>query len=167
MKKAKICLLGASGTGKTSLTRRFVEGLFSDRYLATVGVKIDHRDVDVDGHPLRLVLWDINGEDEFVRVHESYLRGAAGCILVVDGTRDSTLATAVDLRRRALAALGAVPTLLLLNKSDLRADWRLLPRALPDLGPECPILHTSAKTGDGVEDAFLVLARRLYPSDDG
>lgn len=167
MRKAKICLLGAFATGKTSLTRRVVEGLFSERYLATVGVKIDHHDVDVDSVPLRLVLWDINGEDEFIRVHESYLRGAAACVLVVDGTRAWTLATALDLRQRALTALGPVPMMLLLNKADLRSEWELQPQAISDLGAECPILQTSAKSSEGVDAAFLALARRLIASGGG
>lgn len=161
MRKAKICLLGAFATGKTSLTRRFVDGLFQERYLTTVGVKIDQRDVEVDGDPLRLIVWDINGEDEFVRVHESYLRGASACMLVVDGTRAWTLAVALDLRQRALAALGPVPMALVLNKTDLEAEWEVRPDRLPDFGPDCPVLRTSAKDDLGVGEAFLALARRL------
>jgi len=37
MLKKKVCLLGAYGVGNTSLVRRFVESIFDERYLTTVG----------------------------------------------------------------------------------------------------------------------------------
>jgi Cdc6-like AAA superfamily ATPase len=37
----KVALLGAPGVGKTSLVRRFVDSLFDDKYLTTIGVKVD------------------------------------------------------------------------------------------------------------------------------
>ena len=43
----KICLLGGFGVGKTSLVSRFVHSIFSDKYLTTVGVKIDKKSVDL------------------------------------------------------------------------------------------------------------------------
>ncbi|HET7777303.1 MAG TPA: EutP/PduV family microcompartment system protein, partial [Rudaea sp.] len=64
MLQKKICLLGAFGVGKTSLTQRFVSSIFSDKYLTTVGVKIDKKAVDVGATPVSLVIWDIAGEDE-------------------------------------------------------------------------------------------------------
>ena len=59
MLQKKICLLGAFGVGKTSLTRRFVSSIFSDAYLTTVGVKIDKKTLDVGTTPVSLVIWDI------------------------------------------------------------------------------------------------------------
>lgn len=149
----KICMLGASSVGKTSLVRRFVDGSFSDRYLTTVGVKLDKKDVQVDGQDVRLVLWDLSGEDEFTQLRTSYLRGASGCLLVVDPTRPDTLEKVRELRAKAVEALGDdIPTLTLFNKADLRAEWRV------EADPEA--IETSAKTGDRVEDAFEILARR-------
>ena len=94
MLQKKICLLGAFGVGKTSLTRRFVDSIFSDTYLTTVGVKIDKKTVAVNGNTVNLLIWDIAGEDEVSAVRTSYLRGAAGYLLVVDVTRAQTLAVA-------------------------------------------------------------------------
>jgi GTPase SAR1 family protein len=65
MIKKKICLLGAFAVGKTSLVQRYVHSLFSDKYLTTVGVKIDKKPVNINGAPVDLTLWDIYGEDEF------------------------------------------------------------------------------------------------------
>jgi len=101
MLQNKICMLGGFGVGKTSLVSRFVSSIFSDRYLTTVGVKIDKKKVSLDSGEMTLMLWDIYGQDEFQTVRDSYLRGATGYLLVADGTRYSTLDTAVVLQKRA------------------------------------------------------------------
>lgn len=64
MIQKKICLLGSFSVGKTSLISRYVNSLFSDRYLTTVGVKIDKKQLTLNGKELSLVIWDIAGEDD-------------------------------------------------------------------------------------------------------
>jgi small GTP-binding protein len=162
MLQKKICMLGGFGVGKTSLVSRFVSSIFSDKYFTTVGVKIDKKSVTVDGEEITLILWDIYGQDEFQTVRDSYLRGAAGYLLVADGTRYATLETAATLQRQAEAAVGPVPFLLLLNKSDLDREWQVDERALVKLVDRgWTVMKTSAKTGAGVEEAFAKLARAM------
>ncbi|MBO9512842.1 MAG: GTP-binding protein [Variovorax sp.] len=162
MLQKKICLLGAFGVGKTSLVRRYVDTIFSDTYLTTVGVKIDKKVVRAGAEDLALILWDIAGEDEVAAVRVSYLRGAAGYLLVVDGTRPETLDTAESIQRRIVAELGAVPFFVLLNKSDLQEDWALPAARIEALEAEgWTFRRTSAKTGLNVEEAFMELATRL------
>ena len=162
MLQKKICMLGGFGVGKTSLVSRFVSSIFSDKYFTTVGVKIDKKSVTVDGDEMTLVLWDIYGQDEFQTVRDSYLRGASGYLLVADGTRYATLETAATLQRQAEAAVGRVPFLLLLNKSDLDREWQVDERALVKLVDRgWTVMKTSAKTGAGVEEAFVKLARAM------
>jgi len=162
MIQKKICMLGATGVGKTSLVSRFVLSLFSDTYLTTIGVKVDKKSIAVDGRDVTFMLWDIYGEDEFQTVRPSYLRGASGYLLVADGTRAATLETARALQKTAVGVVGEVPFVLVLNKADLAEDWRVDDRALWKLAEQgWTVIRTSAKTGEGVEDAFLKLARRM------
>ena len=162
MLQNKICMLGGFGVGKTSLVSRFVSSIFSDRYLTTVGVKIDKKKVSLDSGEMTLMLWDIYGQDEFQTVRDSYLRGATGYLLVADGTRYSTLDTAVVLQKRAESVIGRVPFLLLLNKRDLDRDWQVDEQTLVTLADQgWRVVKTSAKTGEGVEDAFTTLAREM------
>ena len=67
----KICMLGSFSVGKTSLILRFVQSIFSDRYLTTVGVKIDKKVISVDGQDVTLMLWDLYGEDEYQKIRMS------------------------------------------------------------------------------------------------
>ena len=162
MIQKKVCMLGATGVGKTSLVSRFVSSIFSDKYLTSVGVKVDKKTVTVGEDPVTLVLWDIYGEDTFQSVRASYLRGAAGYLLVADGTRQLTLDTARSLQKTAEECAGRVPFVLALNKVDLIAEWQVDDKALWKIADEgWPIVRTSALTGAGVEDAFLKLTRAM------
>lgn len=159
IQKCKVCMLGATGVGKSSLVGRFVRSIFSDAYLTTVGVVIEKCRVTRDGHTTDLVVWDLNGEDEFQSVQLSYLRGMSGCLLVVDGTRRETADSALALHGRAIDAVGRVPTVLVVNKIDLPAAWALAPRDLDALARRgWPVVQTSARTGVGVQEAFAAVA---------
>src|SRR5262249_61388959 len=123
MLQKKICMLGGFSVGKTSLVKRFVESAFSETYLTTVGVKIDKKTVDLGERAVNLILWDVAGEDDISTVRMTYLRGCAGYVLVADGTRATTLEVALSLHERVEAEHGALPFVLLLNKSDLQEQW--------------------------------------------
>ncbi len=86
----KVCLLGDFAVGKTSLVRRFVEGRFDDKYLSTIGVKISRKTLARPYGALHLIVWDLAGGEEF-GAESSYLRGAAGALIVGDLTRRETL----------------------------------------------------------------------------
>ena len=125
MIQKKICMIGASGVGKTSLIAKFVHSMFSDKYLTTVGVKIDKKTVSVDGAEVMLMIWDLEGDDEYQRLQMSYLRGTSGYLLIADGTRQITLDQAIEIQGRVAEAVGPVPFLLALNKADLAPQWEI------------------------------------------
>jgi hypothetical protein len=165
MIQKKVCMLGAFAVGKTSLVARFVRSLFSEKYHTTVGVKVDKKIVAVGEEQVNLLLWDLYGEDDFQKLRTSYLRGSSGYVLAVDGTRAETLEKAVILQSRAREMLGDVPFVLVLNKADLVDKWEVEDSAIDELvGQGWSTLKTSAKTGAGVEEAFLTLARRMAGS---
>lgn len=162
MEKRKICMLGAFSVGKTSLVDRFVHSLFSEKYHTTVGVKVDKKEMNVDGDALALLIWDIYGEDDVQEVRMSYVRGAAGYLLVMDGTRRDTLDVARRLQRRVEAELGAVPFVALINKVDLTDAWVIADETIDALRDEgWTVLRSSAKTGEGVEEGFQRLAKAI------
>jgi small GTP-binding protein len=158
--KAKICMLGAFAVGKTSLVSRFVHTIFSEKYHTTIGVKIDKKSLEVGGRKLDLMVWDLAGEDDFQTVRMSYLRGAAGYLLVIDGIRPATVDTAVDLQQRAEKAVGKLPFCVLVNKSDLIHEWQLNDGAIA-LPNNWNVRKTSAKLGTGVNEAFHDLALKI------
>ncbi|MDX8523015.1 Rab family GTPase [Mesorhizobium sp. MSK_1335] len=159
MLQKKICMLGGFAVGKTSLVRRFVQSIFSENYLTTVGVKIDKKSVVLPDKAVDLILWDLAGEDDIGSFRVSYVRGATGLVLVVDGTRPATLAVALSLRERAEAEFGAMPFVVLFNKSDLTDRWAISDGEIDELRQRgWQIYLTSALSGERVDDAFRQLA---------
>ena len=166
MIQKKVCMVGVHGTGKTSLVERYVHSIFSVKYHSTVGVKIDRKLVHLGNTTVNLLLWDIEGRSSEQDVPASYLRGAHAVFFVVDGTRRETLEQLFDLSAHTSSITGDIPSIVALNKVDLKDQWAL---AAADskrlLAGGFHALKTSAKTGDGVEDAFLWLAQAaLEPS---
>lgn len=162
MIQKKICMLGTMAVGKTSLVQRFVQSIYSDKYHTTVGVKIDKKQVQVDEQEMMLLLWDVEGAESAHELRKSYLRGAAGYLLVADGTRRDTLYKAMEIQARAQEVVGTVPFVFLTNKADLINEWELDERETEALAQKgWHIIQTSAKTGAGVEEAFLTLARKM------
>jgi small GTP-binding protein len=162
MIQKKICMLGAFAVGKSSLVGRYVNSTFDERYSATVGVRIHKKEILLPTAEMKLIIWDLAGEDELVRLRTPYLRGSGGYILVVDGTRPETLDKALDLNQRVLDAVGPLPFVLVLNKVDRAQDWAIGRHTLEDLRRrDWAWIETSARTGEGVDAAFRALAERL------
>ncbi|WGV25248.1 Rab family GTPase [Halotia branconii] len=162
MIQKKICMVGAFATGKTSLIARFVHSVFSERYYTTVGVKIDKKTIEVQDKKLNFIIWDLYGEDEFQKVRTSYLRGSSGYVLVVDGTRYSTLEKAFNLQIRVEDAIGKVPFILVLNKWDMTNEWEIEDSEIDAVIQKgWSVIKTSAKNGLGVEEVFQSLAKKI------
>ena len=125
-------------------------------------MKIDKKVLEVDGRELSLVLWDIYGEDDFQKLRWSYVRGASGYLLVADGTRRATFEKAIALEQRAREEVGVIPFVFVINKSDLLAEWELDPEIEARMAAmNWTILRCSAKTGEGVEEVFSLLTRKM------
>ena len=162
MRSAKVCIIGDFAVGKTSTVARFVKNEFSDKYLTTVGVKIDTKLVETAHGPIKLIIWDVAGTDRFSDIEFAYLRGSAGLILVADGTRRTTVESALRLKADLVAQHGAPPFVAMLNKSDLSQQWEITDDVLETskrAGVEW--IHCSAKTGNSVADAIEALATTI------
>jgi small GTP-binding protein len=168
----KVCLLGDFAVGKTSLVRRFVYNLFDDRYLSTIGVKVSRKTIAVprgdEMLDLGMMIWDLASGEEFNQARTSYLRGAAGAVLVCDLTRPQTLASLQTYAGEMLRANSDARFVLAANKSDLAAQplsgaQCLTPEQVEEFARcyDAPWTLTSARTGDEVETLFRHLAGAL------
>lgn len=152
----KVILTGSFGVGKTSLFRRFINNTFSEKYITTIGVKVDKKTVEIDGEEVSILLWDIAGEVKQDKVPKSYFLGASAIIYVFDLTRPSTyknMNADMDILNEILpdSILKIVA-----NKADLVNASAIETIAN---GLKLPIdVVTSAKTGENVEGLFLGLA---------
>ena len=165
----KISLAGDSGVGKTALTRRFVSDTFDDSYTSTLGAKVSSRRFSIPdprhrGWKLEVaaVIWDIMGNIGLRDVlRDAYFHGAQGVLLVCDGTRPDTTINLPSWGQEVASVAGEIPTVVLVNKSDLAKQSKLMADRIQALcGPKgWTWMMTSARTGENVPAAFELLAR--------
>ena len=165
--RAKVCLLGEAGVGKTSLVRRFVFDQYSDKYYPTLGAMVTKKELTVQYAEstlqVLLLVWDIMGEPSFREVvADAYFPGSQGLLAVGDLTRPPTVRSLPEWVEAAWRVTGRIPVALLGNKADLPAEPGAQ-EALTDIGAsyDAPRWRTSARTGENVEAAFSSLARTL------
>lgn len=159
-------MLGATGVGKTSLVRRFVQSIYSEKYHTTIGVKIDKKLVTVGETEVNLLLWDLQGEDAAFKIRPAFLRGASAYFIVVDLTRHETFVTAFSIQQMVEREVGQLPFLVLFNKNDLTEQFEILPEELEQMMKYgWKMFRTSAKSGERVEEAFQKLAEKMLKKD--
>lgn len=159
MVSKKVILTGSFGVGKTSLFNRFLYSKFEDKYLTTIGVKVDKKVLSIDGSEVTLLLWDIAGEISQNKVPRSYFLGASSIIYVFDLTRPMTI---MNLERDLEYLEEITPGIkikIVGNKKDLVTN-----EEIEDFCSQMKTPHdilTSAKTGDQVEELFHALGKEL------
>lgn len=154
MLQKKICVLGATGVGKTSLIKQYVEGKFSDKYLTTIGVKIDKKVIQTSTSDVQLMIWDLEGIDRYCGFNPRYLRGASAFFIVMDHTRSQSLVEGVEIYEMAREHTD-IPAIMVVNKCDIDSSWHWDTDAVNErvsLFADC--FYTSAKTGENVEAMF-------------
>ena len=161
-------MIGAGGSGKTALVNRFLTHKFSEEYIVTIGSQFAVKTVAVEAANgrnivVKLLVWDLAGQQRFDFIRGSYYRGSKGALLVYDTTRKSTWLELPKWIKETEDALGErIPIILLANKVDL-VEHRVITR---EMGEEfmreqglVGYLETSALTGQNVEEAFSILAK--------
>ncbi|MEM7659822.1 MAG: Rab family GTPase [Bacteroidota bacterium] len=158
----KIAILGSHAVGKTSLISRFVEKKFPEKYLTTIGLKVDKKTVEIEDHIIDMVIWDIAGQEDMSKIPPYYLNGCSGYIFVVDVSRPATyeqLGTQIPMLKSMLPNAAYV---IAANKMDLMSEEELT--TLLASFSEPADMATSAKTGNQVDELFLRLGAKMLES---
>ncbi|MBA3044983.1 MAG: GTP-binding protein [Candidatus Thermoplasmatota archaeon] len=160
--KVKLCMVGDSAVGKTSLIKKFVLDVFDDAYITTIGTKITKRTVKLkEGEKevaMDMMIWDIMGQISFRSLlQDAYFYGTHGILAVVDSTRPDTLESIHDWVKSVRQVVGDVPMIFVANKCDLESKItkEMLTKELGRY--DCKFLYVSAKTGENVAEAFKAL----------
>ena len=166
----KVIVVGDIAVGKTTLIGRFVTGSFSREYKATIGVDIFTKKMTADRErQVSLQLWDIAGQTSFQQFRQSFFTKARGALLVYDLTVPSSLENIqkswiVDIER----ITGQIPLVLIGNKVDLKTSNTIAPKEIVSVLMKNPNVkahfHTSALTGENVENAFQTLVSMIIDS---
>ncbi len=158
----KLLLLGDASVGKTTLTHKYVSGIFLDNPRLTIGVDFLSKKVVIDGKSTRLQIWDFGGEDRFRFLLPTYCKGANGAIFLYDITNSKSLYHLPDWTRIVKLNAGEIPIFLAGGKQDLEA-YRTVTREEGMKATKennlAGFLEISSKTGLNVEETFVNITR--------
>jgi Ras-related protein Rab-5C len=148
------------------LILRFIKHTFSHDLKQTIGTNFLIKDIDMDnGDEVRLMIWDIGGQAQFSTMRNIYFKGSQGAIGIYDITTPESLLRLPGWISTLKKAAGKIPLVIIGNKKDLEFEHRRVAQTdAQDLADRLDALHleTSAKTGDKVEDMFLMIAKKCH-----
>ncbi len=158
----KLIIFGDGGVGKTTLTQRYLTGVFNESQHLTIGVEFYVKVLEIAGKRIKMQIWDFGGEERFRFLLPQYCRGANGGIFVYDVTQERTLH---DLPDWLDVLHGTAPDIALLavgTKADLELKRQVQkPEAVKVAKAHkvAGFAEVSAKTGANVNSVFETIAK--------
>jgi len=169
----KVLMVGPKEVGKSCLLHFTTHCAFDPTLSPTAGADFCIKEVGKaeNGEKIKLQMWDLAGSKTFQGISKAYLPHSKACIFVIDATDPHTFGTIgwKDFiweweAQNADQTIGVY--IIALNKTDLK-DRTTISNNLVNSPlkwastKRIPIISTSAKTGQGVEDLFALLTNML------
>ncbi|MHA2287205.1 MAG: Rab family GTPase [Promethearchaeota archaeon] len=166
--RIKVIIIGEAGVGKTSLVKKFVSSRFTSDYRVSIGANLFVKELKINSNvDVSIQIWDIAGQEKWVKMRHLYYRGAHGALVVGDLTRENTFKQLKEFWNPDLTKFcGDIPKILVVNKVDLnpivsKSDIKRFAQ-LVDVKST---IFTSAKNGQNVEKAFYQIAEAIVASN--
>ncbi|XP_050524088.1 GTPase HRas [Daktulosphaira vitifoliae] len=163
MTEYKLVVVGAGGVGKSALTIQLIQNHFVDEYDPTIEDSY-RKQVVIDGETCLLDILDTAGQEEYSAMRDQYMRTGEGFLLVFAINNTKSFEDISNYREQIKRVKDAedVPMVLVGNKCDLQSR-AIDVKAASDLAKQygVPFIETSAKTRQGVDDAFYTLVREI------
>lgn len=144
--EVKVILLGASGSGKSAVIRRFFNNEFHEEYVSTMvsgeNFWTHVSKSDVSNKNVKLHFWDTCGQEKFRSINSQYYKETDIIILVVDGSREKTLQDIEYYIDDCFEKIGPdVYRILVINKVDLFPKFQSMETIEDSSGKSCPFYN--------------------------
>ncbi|XP_061494349.1 GTPase KRas isoform X2 [Rhineura floridana] len=163
MTEYKLVVVGAGGVGKSALTIQLIQNHFVDEYDPTIEDSY-RKQVVIDGETCLLDILDTAGQEEYSAMRDQYMRTGEGflCVFAINNTKSFEDIHHYREQIKRVKDSEDVPMVLVGNKCDLPSRTVDTKQA-QDLSRSygIPFIETSAKTRQGVDDAFYTLVREI------
>jgi small GTP-binding protein len=160
----KVVVIGEGGVGKTSLILRYTQDRFLGEYITTIGTNFAVKTLAINGQQIKLQLWDLGGQAQFMRIRSFYYPGARAAILVYSVVDRNTFEAIPKWAREVRGVCGSIPLTLLGNKIDLDSERSVKKEEGLDRAKQinADFFETSAKTGELINGAFTNIAKKIF-----
>jgi len=167
--KFKITVVGDGGVGKTSLIQKFTNDSFKMEYKKTIGAQFSLYDKEMEGDIIKLLFWDIAGQDDFNFLRPAFFRDSRAAIIVYsleeNELGEDSFEHIQNWFEDIYSYCGEIPVVVFANKIDLVDERKLDKSKITELIKKKKFLGffiTSAKTGQGVIEAFNTIIDDLH-----
>ena len=160
----KVLLLGNSDVGKSSLLLRFVDSLWNDAFVPTIGVDFKVKTLEINNKKVKMQIWDTAGQERFRTVVSTYFRGAHGILLLYDVTNKDSFKNLenwlIEIEKNSS---DKVLKILVGNKCDLSDDREIQTEEGQAFAVRngMEFMETSAKMNTNVSEAFETLGKLM------
>ena len=156
----KLILIGDGRVGKTSLCSHLRTKSIPINYSLTVGLNIEVYETLLRGTSVKLVLWDLAGQQRFGCVREDFYLGARVALIVFDVQNRGSFFDVKHWIRELKRHSPDTPFILVGNKMDLHRREVAREEAL-HLAKDysAPYFETSALDGENVDELFQMATR--------
>ena len=159
----KILIIGDSQVGKTSLLLKYVDNIFPEEHIGTIGVEYKDKYITRDNYNIRLQLWDTAGQERFNSITKNIYRGANGVLFVYDITSRQSFNSVKKWIKDTQSIDEYIKGIILGNKIDLEDKRVVGTDELEEFGKEMQmkVMEISAKTNKNVNECFDLLVDEL------
>ena len=161
----KIIIVGNSSTGKTKIIDRYLKNIFEDNSISTLGFQMNKKEFQIEQDKITVQIWDTAGQEKYASLTSSYYKSAKGALVVYDITDKESfnkIEKLVDDLKNGCDK--NIYIILLGNKIDLEDRRVITKEEGENLAQKLNLGfgEVSAKTGDGIEEAFQKLINEVY-----
>ena len=90
LEEAKLIVVGETNVGKTSLIKQYIDNIFSEEKIATVGYDTITKEIAIEDRKIKLNIWDTCGQEQYRTINQMFVKNSKIALLVYDITQKDT-----------------------------------------------------------------------------